>query len=260
MKEHDMKIGAQLYTVRDYCKNAEDIHATLKKIKAMGFDMIQISGFGPCDTDLLAGWIHEIGLEVCVTHNPWDRIADQNELKKLIEEHKKLGCTEIGLGMKPDIFQATHEGWTRFINKINNICKMVNDNGLTFGYHNHAFEFQKFNEVRVIDRLIEECPHLNFILDVFWVQTGGSNPSAYIEKLKGRIKVIHLKDYRIAAGSTRQFAEIGKGNLDWDDIIPRCEKNGIPYAVIEQDADFLVDPFDSLSQSREFLLRKGYWK
>ncbi|MDR3193263.1 MAG: hypothetical protein LBT87_09385, partial [Treponema sp.] len=84
---------------------------------------------------------------------------------------------------------------------------------------------------------------------------GGGNPVKYIKKLKGRISTIHFKDYRIV-NRTRQFAEIGEGNLDWDEIIPLCKAQNIPYAAIEQDSDWLIDPFESLAQSRKFLLGK----
>jgi sugar phosphate isomerase/epimerase len=254
-----MKIGAQLYTVRDYLKNEEEIEMTLCKLKVMGYDVIQLSGLGPCDIDLLAGWTKELGMDVCSTHSPWGRLDDPVELKKLIEEHKKLGAPEIGLGMKPDIFPDSYEGYTRFIKKINNICRVVQGEGLTFGYHNHNVEFRKFNGVCALDRLVEECPGMYVILDLFWVQAGGANPVKYLEKYKGRIKLVHLKDFRMS-GWDKQFAEIGQGNLDWNDIMPLCEKNGIPYAVIEQDGNFLVDPFDSLAMSRDYLVKAGYWK
>ncbi|MDR0497480.1 MAG: hypothetical protein LBH42_07695, partial [Treponema sp.] len=94
-----------------------------------------------------------------------------------------------------------------------------------------------------------------FTLDTFWVQAGGANPLKYIKKLEGRVKVAHFKDFRIV-NRTRQFAEIGAGNLDWDEIIALCKSTGIPCAAIEQDADFLVDPFESLAMSRKFLLGK----
>ena len=253
-----MKIGAQMYTIRDYLKNPEDIEASLRKIKSMGFDLVQISGIGPCDIDLLAGWFKELGITVTGSHSPWDRIADPAELKKLIAEHKKLNCTDIGIGSKPAMYPDSIEGYTRFIKKVNEICKTLKNEGMTFSYHNHDFEFQKFNGVRAIDRLADECPEMGFILDVFWVQAGGANPSAYLDKLKGRITLAHFKDFRIAGG--RKFAEIGTGNLDWADIIPRCVKNGVPWAVIEQDGDFLVDPFESLATSKKFLVDNGYWK
>jgi sugar phosphate isomerase/epimerase len=255
-----MKIGAQMYTIREHLKTEQEIEASLRKLKGMGFDLVQASGLGPFDPDRLAGWLKELGMELCTTHSPWKRIGDNNELKVLIDEHKKLGCTHIGLGMKPDGFPNTYEGWKDFIAKVNEICKIVGDAGMTFGYHNHAFEFQKFNGARVIDMLIDECPKMDVILDLFWVQAGGANPCDYIEKLKGRIRLIHFKDFRMK-GFDRQFAEIGQGNLNWNDIIPRCEKNGIPYAVIEQDGDFLTgDPFESLATSRKFLVDNGFWK
>ena len=251
-----MKIAAQLYNCRDYTKTPEDIEATLRRTKAIGFDVIQISGFGPCDPDLLAGWVKEIGLEVCLTHTPWPRLADSGELKKVIAEHKKLGCPLIGLGSRPsDVYPNSYEGWTRFIKKAREITARIKDEGLNFSYHNHDFEFEKWNGVLAIDRLIEEVPDMYFTLDTFWVQAGGGNSLNYIKKLAGRIEVIHFKDFRIV-NRARQFAEIGEGNLDWDEIIPLCKSTGIPCAAIEQDADWLDDPFESLAMSRKFLLGK----
>ena len=251
-----MKIAAQLYNCRDYAKTPEDIRATLARTKEIGFDVIQISGFGPCDPDLLAAWVKELGLEVCLTHVPWPRLADSAELKKVIAEHKKLGCPLVGLGSRPgDVFPNTYEGWTRFIKKAREITAQIKGEGLNFSYHNHDFEYQKWNGVTAMDRLIEEAPELYFTLDTFWVQAGGASPLKYIKKLEGRIKVIHFKDFRIV-NRVRQFAEIGEGNLDWDEIIALCKSTGIPCAAIEQDADWLEDPFDSLAISRKYLLGK----
>jgi sugar phosphate isomerase/epimerase len=126
---------------------------------------------------------------------------------------------------------------------------------MTFGFHNHDTEFEKWNGITALDRLYNECPDLYFILDVFWVQAGGASPLDYIKKYKDRIKVIHFKDYRIKS-RVRQYAEIGQGNLNWDAIIPLCVEQNIPYAVIEQDNDWLVDPFESLVMSRDFIAKK----
>jgi len=248
-----MKIGAQTYTVREFMKTPQEIRSSFKKIKEIGFDIVQLSGLGPIDADELAGILKDNALNAVLTHSPWERVGNKDELKKLIDDHKKWGCIQIGIGKKPPLYPDTYEGYTDFIKKVNEICDQVEDAGLSFGYHNHEFEFERFNGVCALDRLINECPKLKFILDVFWVQAGGANPCLYIEKLKDRIDVLHLKDYRMI-GKTRQFAEIGQGNLDWKGIFASCEKTNIPYAVIEQDADFISDPFDSLALSRQFLL------
>jgi sugar phosphate isomerase/epimerase len=253
-----MKIGVQMYTIRDHLKTPQDINSSLKRIKEMGFNLVQLSGLGPCGTDELSEMLRENGIEACGTHSPWDRISNPEELDKLIDEHKKIGASQIGLGMKPNIYPDTYEGYTGFIKKINEICVQVKNAGFGFGYHNHELEFMQFNRLCAIDRMIEECPDLEFTLDVFWVQAGGKNPCDYIEKLKNRIRILHLKDFRVC-GRQRQFAEIGHGNLDWHAIFNLCGQYGIPYAVIEQDEDFLSDPFESLVLSKKFLVENGYW-
>jgi sugar phosphate isomerase/epimerase len=254
-----MKIGAQMYTIRDYLKTPQEIKSSLKRLREIGYDMVQLSGLGPCDTEELAVMLKDNGIEAIGSHSSWEQMSEPENLKKLIEEHKILGCSDIGIGMKPGIYPDTHEGYKEFIKKINVICGIVKDYGMTFGYHNHEMEFEKFNGIKAIDMMAEECPDMKIILDVFWVQAGGENPSRYIDKFKDRIKIIHLKDFRLK-GRERQCAELGEGNLDWNDIIPRCRQHGIPYAVVEQDEDFLIDPFESLTQSKKFLEKAGLWR
>ena len=248
-----MKIAAQLYNVREHTKTAPDIEATLKRVKSIGYDVIQISGFGPCDPVMITSWVKEIGLEVCITHTPWQRLADPIELNKVITEHKNMSCPIIGLGARPgEGFDNSFEGWSSFIKKLNEITRQVKGEGLDFSYHNHEFEFEKWNGKTAMHRLIEEVPDMLITLDIFWVQAGGANPLSLIKNLQGRIKVIHFKDFRIINGK-RQFAEIGQGNFDWSEIIPLCKSTGISYAAIEQDGDFLVNPFESLAMSLDFL-------
>jgi sugar phosphate isomerase/epimerase len=251
-----MKIGAQLYTVREYTKTPHDIEETLRKIRDIGYRVIQISGFGPCDTGQLAEWIKELGLEVCGSHVPWASLSSPEALSKTIGDHKKLGAPNIGLGSRPgDLFPNSPEGYSRFIKGINEITKRIQDEGLSFGYHNHDFEFEQWDGRRAMDRIIEECPGIQIILDVFWVQAGGANPVQYIKKLGNRIQIIHFKDYRIK-DRVRQFAEIGQGNLDWKGIIDACGEARSPSAVVEQDGDFLTGPFESLAMSLQFLQRR----
>ncbi|MCL2411405.1 MAG: sugar phosphate isomerase/epimerase [Treponema sp.] len=253
-----MKIGIQTYTLRDHLKTPNDINASFKRIKEMGFDMIQLSGLGEIDPDELTVLLNANGLTVVGSHSPWERIKDKNELAKLIDEHIKWNARQIGLGIKPSDYPDTYDGYTNFINDINEACRQITTAGLYFGYHNHELEFMKFNGQRAFDRMIEECPQCEFTLDVFWVQAGGMDPCYYIDKLKNRIRILHLKDFRIM-GRDRQFAEIGQGNLDWQKIFSRCTAHGIPYAVIEQDDNFLTDPFESLALSRKFLVDNGFW-
>lgn len=43
----DIKLGAQLYTLRDYIQNYEDAEKTFAYLDSIGLNTIQISAIGP---------------------------------------------------------------------------------------------------------------------------------------------------------------------------------------------------------------------
>ena len=55
------------------------------------------------------------------------------------------------------------------------------------------------------------------------------------------------------------FAEVGQGNLDWDDIFAACSEAGVEEILVEQDSSWANDdPFLSLKMSYDFLATKGF--
>ncbi len=246
-----IRLGAQLYTIRDFTRTPEDITASLRKIKALGFDDIQISGFGPMDPQALADLVHELGLYVCCTHSPFDRM--QNDLDQLIYEHKLMGCDTIGLGMMPPKYRRSLEALKQFIADTRDIAARIKDQGMQFAYHNHNLEFEKWDGVLPMDYLIEETDpeNFHFILDTFWIQMGGASPAQYIRKVKDRMKVCHFKDFAVIEQKP-VIAEIGAGNIDFAECFRACEDANVQDIVIEQDT-CSRDPFDCLAFSFENL-------
>ena len=243
-----IKLGAQLYTIREFTQTPEDIEKSLRKIKDLGFHTIQISGFGYMDPQKLADLVHELELDCCVTHSPFDRIM--NDLDALIEEHRMLGCDTIGLGAMPGEYRETPDGVYQFVKDIREVAKKIKAAGMQFAYHNHNFEFQKTSDGRLLlDVLIEDTDpdDFHFILDTYWLQMGGVNPAAYIRKVKDRMKVCHFKDFAVV-GWTPTIAEIGVGNIDFAECFRACEDANVQYIVIEQDT-CPRDPFDCLANS-----------
>lgn len=58
-----MKIGAQLYTVRDYAQTVPDLAVTLRKIAEMGYRTVQCSQVGPIDPYLIKEMLDENNLQ-----------------------------------------------------------------------------------------------------------------------------------------------------------------------------------------------------
>ena len=54
------------------------------------------------------------------------------------------------------------------------------------------------------------------------------------------------------------IAEVGEGNLDWDEIIAACDEAGAKWALVEQDI-CQRDPFESIKMSYDYLKTKGFY-
>lgn len=237
-----MKLGVTLFNFHREIKTLSDLDNVLSFLKSLGTNTVQISGISHIPYADAAVLCQKHGMEVCLTHNSKERIL--NETDTLIEEHKLLGCKNIGLGAMGEEYRSL-DGYKKFIAEFTPAAQKIKDAGLQFAYHNHAFEFERYGGRKGMDILIEDTdPNLfNFIVDTHWVQTGGCNPADYIRKVKSRMSVCHFKDYRIINGE-RDFAEIGTGNLNLDECYRACRETGVEYIIIEQDST-TIDIFES---------------
>ena len=249
------EIGAQYFTIRKFCKTIEDFDASCKKVREIGYKKVQLSGIGDFEANEIKAVLDKYGLEAVCTHRPMQNYLEN--LDKEIEFHKTIGTKVCGLGSISG-FEASIENIEKFINDFKPIVAKLAENDLIFAYHNHAFEFEKIDGKYVFDIINEKMSSDNFkfILDVYWLSYAGINPAKFIRKYKGQIACVHFKDLKIREKQPC-FAEVGYGNIDWDDVIPACMESDIEYALVEQDSCD-GDPFDSLKMSYDFLKERGF--
>ncbi len=232
-------LGIQLYTLRDFCQNAEDFDAILSYLKDLGVKDVQISAIGPIEPEIQKEILDKHDMKVCVTHKSFDRFV--NDTDALIEEHKIIDCYTLGLGGAPSESRGTKEAVDAFIDTVKVFSEKLKANGMTFNYHNHDFEFLALdNGQTMIDYLIENTdPEVfHFIPDVAWIHFAGADPVQYLHKMKGRVKVCHFKDYNIVDGE-RKFCTLGEGRVDLKACYDACKELGIPYIMYEQDIDWV---------------------
>jgi sugar phosphate isomerase/epimerase len=246
MKIH--QIAAQLYTVRDFAKTPPEIAKTLKKIRAIGYESVQISGLGPIGESELVAMLKGEGLTCCATHEDGNTIL--NEPQRVVEHLQKLGCPLTAYAWPAGIKFDTLSEVKSFAARLNAAGKVLHAAGQVLCYHNHQIEFRRLGGKPVLEILFEETDprYLQGEPDTYWIQNGGGDPVAWCERLKGRLPILHMKDYTVNANNQPTFAEIGNGNLNWPRIIAAAEKAGCQWYCIEQDT-CPGDPFDSLQQS-----------
>lgn len=251
-----MRLGAQLFTLRDYTQTAQDLDRSLEQVARMGYQTVQVSAIGPIPAQQVREICDKHGLRVVLTHWNPDRIL--NDTEAVIEEHEILGCDYIGLGMMPKKY-CTPEWLSHFAEDFKEPAKKIAAAGKLLMYHNHNIEFQRFHGKLVMDTLLESFApeELGFTLDTYWVQMGGADVCGWIEKLSGRIPCVHLKDMAVK-GWDPIMAPVGEGNLPWEKILATLEKCGkTQYLLVEQDV-CQESPFVCLEKSYQYLNSLGY--
>ncbi len=246
------QVAIQLYTLRDFIRTPDDIATTLKRVRAIGYEAVQVSGMGAIDEAELNRILDGEGLVCCATHEPATRILEEPEA--IVERLQKLNCKFTAYPHPAGLDLSKKADVDRLIPALDHSGGVLAAAGLTLTYHNHGIEFFKIDGVTALDRIYAETrpEALKGELDTYWVHFGGGDVVAWCGKLSGRLPLLHLKDYRMTAESTPTFCEIGNGTLDFPRIISAAEASGCEWFIVEQDT-CPGDPFDSIQQSFEYI-------
>lgn len=258
-------IAAQLYTIRQHTQTRDDFARSMSKIREIGYCVVQVSAIGDISDADVKQIVNDNGLRICNTHISFDRL--QNDLDAVIAQHQLWDCRHIAIGSMPAAFRESADGYKRFAALGSQIGERLADADMTFSYHNHSFEFVKFDGRAGLEILFDESDprYLQAELDTYWIQHGGADPSAWIDRLAGRMPVVHLKDMvmlypprspQSVGGKDyrpqQAMAEVGEGNMNFPDILAACRRAGVEWYAVEQDI-CQRDPFESLAISFENL-------
>ena len=248
-----MEIGAQFYTVRSLCQTLEGLSDTLKKVADIGYRIVQLSATCPYDAEWMKRQLAMNGLRCVLTHTPVPRLTGETE--QVIREHEVIGCAHIGLGYY-SFDPEKGDTYEKFMETYTPVAREIAGAGRMFMYHNHDQEFKKLDGKLIIEKLAEDFApdRMGFTLDTYWVQVGGGDPAQWLERLSGRIPVIHLKD--CAYG--RKMSVVGEGNINFDRVFEKAEAGGTKYMMVEQDDCGGEDPLECLRRSYRYLRSRGF--
>lgn len=250
-------IGIQLYTLRDQLK--ADTAGTIKTVAEAGYK--QVEPYRSPETEAMIAAAKDNGLAVNSMHFDWNTIVEAKDaalpdFQKVVADAKKHGLSHLVIPYLQDTVRKDLDGYKALAEKFNKAAEITKEAGIKLSYHNHNFEFQPMAEGKTgYDVFIEEfSDDMLFEIDVFWVKLAGLEPVALIEKLKGRVTQLHLKDLKKGIeipsyGNVDKdaFKEIGNGMIDMIPIMAAAEKTGIEHCHIEQDQS--PHPVESIQQS-----------
>ncbi len=273
-------IGIQMSTIKDKIGEL-GAYGTLKACAELGYHCVEVSQIPmtPENVEGMRKASEEFGvkiaacsaaLEAMVPGMPGEYLV--SDFDKIVADCKALNCDMLRIGMLPMTCMGSREKAIDFVKRADEMAARLKEHGIDLYYHNHHVEFTKYDGEYLLDIIKNTTKHMGFELDIHWIQRGGENPVEFIKKYAGRIRLLHLKDYRIgemkipddmkqfmsAFSDIVEFAEVGEGSLPIKECIEAGLEGGSEYFLIEQDSTYGRDPFESLKISRDNLIKLGY--
>lgn len=276
-------IGIQMSTIKDKIGEL-GAYGTLKACAELGYHCVEVSQI-PMTAENVAGMkkaSEEFGIKIAACSAALEPMMPgmpgeylTTDFDKIVADCKELNCDMLRIGMLPMTCMGNREKALEFVKRADEMAAKLKEQGIDLYYHNHHVEFIKYDGEYLLDIIKNSTKHMGFELDIHWIQRGGENPVEFIKKYDGRIRLLHLKDYRIgtikmpegafdpktfmaAFSDIVEFAEVGEGNLPVKECIEAGLAGGSEYFLIEQDATYGRDSFESLKISRDNLIKLGY--
>jgi sugar phosphate isomerase/epimerase len=275
-------IGIQLYSVGDDLQ--KDFEGTLRQIAEIGYREIegagqaggghsvkQIAEFGKSvglslrsvhtsvielqsGADRIFQQAHDNGIEYLICAAPWAK--DPSRIKPLDPADPLFKVAGKFAPFLNILNNLSLDDWKWMVDFFNETGARAKAAGLTFGFHNHNFEFKKVDGVLPYDLLVEKTDpqFVSFELDCGWMVSAGFDPVDYLAKHPDRYRLLHIKDLaKDQPPGGIKTTEVGSGTIDWTRIFDAAKKTKVTGYYVEQEPPFERPPLEAARISYDYL-------
>lgn len=232
------KFGFQLYSARNF-QPFTNIYPLLTEA---GYTHVEGYGamYAALDDDGLNAMRADLdrnGLTMPTGHFGLDLL--ESDPTRALKIAKLLGIEAVYCPyLLPDMRPRDSSSWFSFGQRLQEIGKPLRDAGLTFGWHNHDFEFATLEDGSTPqEQIFAGGPELAWEADIAWIIRGAADPFAWIESYGKRITAVHVKDIAPAGTNTDEdgWADVGQGTVPWKDLMAALKAYGVRHYILEHD-------------------------
>lgn len=243
-------VGIQLYTVRNEMR--ADATGTLKQLAQIGFKALESArsekgnyyGLAPKEIKKIT---EDLGMKMVSGHVHLDK-----DWQRSVDAAAEVGQPYLIVSSMPTEGQTieNYQKTADAFNKAGEDCKKAN---ITFGYHNHEYEFEQVNG-QILYNILLDRTDANLVqmeMDLGWVILAGHNPVAYFNKYPGRFPLWHLKDMNAVK---KESTELGKGMVDIPGLFKHTQASGLRQFFLEQE-EYSNTAMESIRYDYDYLMK-----
>lgn len=222
----------QLYSAR----NQPPWRDTLQLLAELGYT--QVEGFGGLydQAASLRQDLDNLGLSMPTGHFGLSLLQEQpDEAFRIVET---LGVQAVICPyLLPEQRPTEASGWQQLAQTLTEVGKPFRNAGLTFGWHNHDFEFATLENGQTPMEILLEHSDLNWEMDLAWVVRGQADPASWIQRYGDRLCAVHVKDIAPAGENPDEdgWADVGHGVIDWPGLYTQLRQTPAQWYVMEHD-------------------------
>ena len=274
--------AVQQFMLGTVMNNEAQVRDTMQKMKAAGYDGIELCGFMIHPAGLMVrlmtkaagmpvgkggrldwkGLVKDSGLQVVSLHT--DLGSVERDPAAVAAEAKDFGTKYAVITGMYRFAYGEEKAVRDLAERLNRAGEAVRKEGVSLLYHNHNCELQRVSSTRRgYDILLEETDPaaVNFEFDSYWFAEGGADPLEWMERLGSRMKLWHINDRgaRLAGPAMTPIlktdsAELGTGNMPLEALAEQAKRANVEAVVLESHRNWVEkSPVKSFQVSAEFL-------
>ncbi len=277
-----MKKGVQQIMLGTVTGSEEAARATLRRIRAAGYDGIELNRFMVHPSSLMLRMLTkaagmptgkggrldwkaltaESGLSVISLHTDLGTLERESDL--VAREASGFGTDTVVITGMYRFDYSDEKAVRELAARLNRAGERLKEQGLHLLYHNHNVELLQVRPgLRAYEILLSDTDpaSVNFEFDSYWFTDGGADAKAWMRRLGTRMKLWHITDRgRRQTGPAmtpilkQDCMEPGTGNMDLDGLREIALQCGIQAVVLESHKNWVnKNPLDSLELSAKWL-------
>jgi sugar phosphate isomerase/epimerase len=227
-------VALQLWSVREDMRR--DFAATAAAVAEIGYDGVELAGYGNLDAKGAKDALGAAGLRVAGMHVGYASL--RNDPGAVIADALLLGSQFVACSFWPPAQLVSAQACERIGEQLGEVGRALRPFGIRFGFHNHGSEFRMFEGRPAFDWILGATEPRNLFaeVDVYWAQHGGYSPAKFIRDHGARVPLLHLKDEK----------ELGGGPVDFGEVFAATDSVGAAEWFIVEQEEYSHAPIKSV--------------